>query len=196
MHLFVSIKNTQEKIKEATFELLSTKGYADVSMRDIARKAQTAVGQITYYYKTKEHLIVSVIEEVIAGFTEELRQYIEKSPNKLLAIDYFFDGLLEKEDKLFKVLIDFTAQSLWNETFRSKVKEFFDGATKIIIDSYMSAGVDESIARVNANSYMAEVLGRAVQKVFNDEPSYTQTISVKKERRIFNAKATNPVLQR
>ena len=47
----------KEKLKKATFELLSEKGYASVSTRDIAKRADVAVGQLTYYYKTKDALI-------------------------------------------------------------------------------------------------------------------------------------------
>ena len=42
-------KTTREKIKEATFDMLAEKGYKDLTMRDIAKKADAAVGQLTYY---------------------------------------------------------------------------------------------------------------------------------------------------
>ena len=91
MRFFVSKKNTKEKIKEATFELLASKGYAQISMRDIAMKAQTAVGQLTYYYGTKEHLIGNVIDEMVSVFIEELKKNIEKSTDKLHTVTNFFE---------------------------------------------------------------------------------------------------------
>ena len=37
-------ENSRDKILEAAFRLLSKKGYANVSMRDIAAEAQVALG--------------------------------------------------------------------------------------------------------------------------------------------------------
>ena len=122
MKFFKSKKNTEEKIKEATFEVLASNGFAGVSMREIAKKAQTAVGQLTYYYGTKENLIVSVIDEMINEFLNELENYMSAAEDKLSAIISFYEELFEKESKVFRILIDFVAQSLWNPAYKEKIK--------------------------------------------------------------------------
>ena len=55
-------KNPSEKIKEATINMLAQYTYDEISMRKIAKEANVALGQLTYYYRTKENLIVSVVE--------------------------------------------------------------------------------------------------------------------------------------
>ena len=40
-------ENSRDKILEAAFRLLSKKGYANVSMRDIAAEAQVSTQEIT-----------------------------------------------------------------------------------------------------------------------------------------------------
>ena len=64
IHISFHKKNTSEKIKEATINLLSEHTYDEISMRKIAKEANVALGQLTYYYRTKENLIVSVVKEV------------------------------------------------------------------------------------------------------------------------------------
>ena len=49
-------ENSHDKILDAAFRLLSKKGYANVSMRDIAAEAQVALGLLTYHFRTKENL--------------------------------------------------------------------------------------------------------------------------------------------
>lgn len=50
-------ENSRDKILDAAFRLLSKKGYANVSMRDIAAEAQVALGLLTYHFRTKENLL-------------------------------------------------------------------------------------------------------------------------------------------
>ena len=75
-------KTTREKIKEATFDMLAEKGYKDLTMRDIAKRAGAAVGQLTYYYRTKETLVYTVLDEILTGLAAELKAKVDKSENK------------------------------------------------------------------------------------------------------------------
>ncbi len=43
-----------QKILNTAFECLSIRGYANVSIRNIADEAGVALGQMTYYYRNKE----------------------------------------------------------------------------------------------------------------------------------------------
>lgn len=195
MRFFKSRKNTVEKIKEATFELLSTKGYAQISMRDIAQKAKIALGQVTYYYRTKEKLIISVFDEMIETFISEMKQRINNSSDKLGEITRFFEEIYESEDKVYRVLIDFTAQSLWNEKLRERITNLFEKITSTIEEIYREYGVNKSEAEMKAKLYISNVYGTAIQKIlskennsFNKIVDYQKSI-VKKERKLLNAKA-------
>jgi AcrR family transcriptional regulator len=47
-------------------------GVDGASLRDIAREAATSVGMIHYYFPTKDDLFRAVVEEVYAGFSDDL----------------------------------------------------------------------------------------------------------------------------
>ena len=70
--------DVSQKILSATFELLSKRGYANVSMRDIAKKSGIVVSQITYYYKTKENLLSEVIKKAVYEYLNELKQKLKE----------------------------------------------------------------------------------------------------------------------
>lgn len=165
MDIFKSKRNTEEKIKEATFELLADKGYAQVSMRDIAKKAQTAVGQLTYYYGTKEHLIISVISEMTSGVIDELEKYIIKKKDKIKAINSFFDKVLEADEKVYRVLLDFSAQSIWSEAFKSSINTFLDKVYELLFKSYIENGYNELYAKKEANDFITTTLGKMMRGV-------------------------------
>lgn len=200
MQFLKTKKNTREKIKEATFELLATKGYAQISMRDIAKKAQTAVGQLTYYYGTKEYLIGSVVDEMISSFISELKSHTKDAEDKLNNVSDFFVELYENESGLFKILIDFTAQALWNNNFKEKINKFYEESISTIKDVFLENGCDENLAKSKANYFMATVYGTVIQKILCDKKENTdelinhgKKISYK-ERLIFNAKRADGLL--
>lgn len=196
MRFFRARKNTEEKIKEATFELLSTKGYAHVSMRDIAKKAKTALGQLTYYYGTKEKLIISVFDEISDSFIDEMKKCIEKSSDKISGIVNFFEDIYKSEDKVYRVLVDFSAQSLWNEKLREKTKILFEKLSSTIENAYEECGIDKNEAEMKAKLYISNIYGAAVQKVIaNGDSSIDRAIDYqkamfKKERMLKSAKSS------
>ena len=63
------IKNN---IQEAARQLFLDKGYADVSMREIAEKAQVGLSNIYNYFKNKDELFLLVVQPAIEAFDQFL----------------------------------------------------------------------------------------------------------------------------
>ncbi|HOD93613.1 MAG TPA: TetR/AcrR family transcriptional regulator [Clostridia bacterium] len=124
-----------EKILNTAFECLSTRGYAAVTMRNIADEAGVALGQVTYYYKSKENLFLEVINMMIYQYLSEIERKLESATGrkqKFAALMAFFKELLKDNPNLFKLFIDFTAQALWVPSFREKVNSLFERLAEII----------------------------------------------------------------
>jgi AcrR family transcriptional regulator len=56
--------DTREKILQAAFTVLSRQGYENTSIKDIAAEAGVAQGLVHYYYKSKQQLVLAVLEFV------------------------------------------------------------------------------------------------------------------------------------
>lgn len=127
--------NTSEKILSTAIECLSTRGYANVSMRDIAKRAGVALSQLTYHYKTKEALYSSVIDSMankyLSDIALKLKQTEDIKHKYSLLIEYFRE-LLQKQPNLFKMFMDFTAQALWNPVFADKLNDLFKNISNIL----------------------------------------------------------------
>lgn len=129
-----------EKILNTAFECLSTRGYAAVTMRNIADEAGVALGQVTYYYKSKENLFLEVINMMIHQYLSEIEQKLESATGKkqkFNALMAFFKELLQVNPSLFRLFIDFTAQALWIPSFREKVNSLFERLAEIIEKNLM-----------------------------------------------------------
>src|SRR5690349_12196785 len=56
--------DTRTRILDAAFAVLSRQGYENTSIKDIAEEAGVAQGLIHYHYKSKQLLVLSVLEFV------------------------------------------------------------------------------------------------------------------------------------
>ncbi|MDQ0215020.1 AcrR family transcriptional regulator [Oikeobacillus pervagus] len=70
----MSRNKTRSDIIEAAVELFNTKGYAGTSVRDISKKANVNVANISYYFKGKQGLL----EECLTSFFEMYLTNLEK----------------------------------------------------------------------------------------------------------------------
>ncbi len=129
-------KNPSEKIKEATLELLATNGYDDISMRKIAKEADVALGQLTYYYKSKNSLIISVVKETLEAFYDEFEDKIMKSDSKLDDIVKDVGLIINEDTNIDSLLITIISQSKFNKKLKQILSEFWEKIIALITNCY------------------------------------------------------------
>jgi len=82
-------RREREKLRQrremlsAALELFSEKGYHNVSMHEIAAKAEFAIGTLYKFFKNKEHLYKSLIVEQADRFHEALTKAIEEADDEI-----------------------------------------------------------------------------------------------------------------
>ena len=157
--------NTSDRIKKATYELLAFKGYSAVSMRDIAKRAGLVVGQLTYHYKTKDHLIESVVEDFTNIIIEKLKDYLRLSNNKVDDVKKYVAVMYEEDNATYRVLLDFAAQSLWNEKIKAKMNVFFEKFTSIVKQAYIDDGANSAVASEKAEELVSNMIGKNLIKI-------------------------------
>jgi AcrR family transcriptional regulator len=64
----------RRRIQRAAREVFAEKGYARTSIEQVAKQAGLSVGAIYLYFRSKEDLYVSLLEETYEVFEAELRQ--------------------------------------------------------------------------------------------------------------------------
>lgn len=73
-------------------------GYAGFTMRKVAQRAGISIGNLSYYYRTKEDLLRDLIEHVIGGYLDifsRVRGAAGQSPEKQLesVVEYWIEDL-------------------------------------------------------------------------------------------------------
>lgn len=86
----------RERLIEAAAELMHQKGLTTTSLADIANKAAIPIGNVYYYFKTKEELALSVIEKRRASLSKAyamLEQNFDDPRVRLTEAIGFFDNI-------------------------------------------------------------------------------------------------------
>jgi len=86
---------TRESIMEDARELLVKKGYANVSMRNIANEMMCSHGAIYYYFKNKAELFYALVKDDFARLEEKMEQVIEDPINQSEKLRSLLLGFIE-----------------------------------------------------------------------------------------------------
>jgi len=150
-----------QKILHTAFQCLSTTGYANVSMRDIADEAGVALSQLNYYYKNKEGLFNEVVKMMMHQYLHEIEEKLKSTKNtkeKVTSLIKYFNELIKKKPELLRLFIDFTAQSLWLPSFRQHLKNLFADLSEMIEGSVLT----ETVTNKNLHGYSPRSVAKMV----------------------------------
>ncbi|MDQ0245918.1 AcrR family transcriptional regulator [Bacillus fengqiuensis] len=67
---------TKEKVMDAAVSLFNTKGFDGTSVREIAKKANVNVANISYYFESKEGLLEHLVTTFFEGYIQVLEQTV------------------------------------------------------------------------------------------------------------------------
>jgi len=92
----VRTPNTHERRKQialALQQVMAKKGYDGASIQDIAAAAGLAPGLVHYHYKTKQEILLALLDHLVEMQTERLRGAMEGATG-LEALDHFINAHL------------------------------------------------------------------------------------------------------
>jgi len=87
-----------EEILDAAAEVLINQGYKKLTLRQIAMQAGIKVGNLTYYYSTKEALLKDLLEKILFVYLDEMDRIVEVSGDSpedrfIAIIEYLIEDL-------------------------------------------------------------------------------------------------------
>lgn len=166
-----------KKILDAAYKCVSTRGYANVSLRDIADEAGVVLSQLNYYYKNKEGLFEEVIKRFSNQYLHDLEQWLKRGKDAKERIDLlvaFYKNILVEKTDLFKVLFDLTSLALWSDSFGKLLQELFRNASAIIENYIISdAEINKNLIHYSSSALARLVFGAlfgiSTQLIFNTD---------------------------
>lgn len=95
------MKTIKETIIEQSKKLFNEKGYYQVTMRDIAREANTTLGNLTYHFRRKEDLVLEIQKDAHGDLLHVLEERLKKREAHTYRLAEIFDVFvsIEKTEK-------------------------------------------------------------------------------------------------
>jgi AcrR family transcriptional regulator len=160
--------DTRTRILEAAFGVLSRQGYENTSIKDIATEAGVAQGLIHYHYKSKQLLVLAVLEYVC----RKMELGVEGEAGALAAFAQTKEMLRESRSTN-SLYIQLIGVSLHDPVIGTGVREFVRGDRLHIEDIARQVlserGADPKTARGIAGVVWAAILGIIVQSLVDPE---------------------------
>lgn len=185
------MSKVKEELKKAAIYLFARKGYAGTSVREIVEKAKTTKPCLYYYFKNKEGLYLSILQETLNEFlnivSEEANRSLKPSEQLKQLCKKLFKKFKEKKD-IVRLIHSFfygppqsaphfdfeSFHKVFNEAVRKKIdlaieeKEFFDGDREAMAFCVISAwsGVAEMEIAFPKKFNYEELLERVLNTIF------------------------------
>ena len=151
----------RERVIAAACDLAADGGYEAVQMRDVAAKADVALGTLYRYFPSKDHLLIAALAEQVSTLQRRLAQ---KPPRGMSAAERVVDVLrrasraLEREPRLTAALV--TALSSADPSVAEAKQEVNDILGSVIADAvdHDALAQSEDVVRVLGHVWFAALV--------------------------------------
>ncbi|ACA46906.1 TetR/AcrR family transcriptional regulator [Clostridium botulinum] len=154
------IKQAQ-KILDAAFKCISTRGYANVSLRDIADEADVVLSQLNYYYKNKEGLFTEIVKTLSAQYLNEIESNLKKGESgkeRVACLIEYFQGVLRTKPELFTLIFDLSSMALWSEPLKKLLNDLFNDLTDLIEKYITNDFLDREFFKYESSATLARLM--------------------------------------
>ncbi|MCC2675501.1 MAG: hypothetical protein K0R58_2448 [Ramlibacter sp.] len=142
--------DTKSRILEAAFQRLAREGYAAMSVREIGKDAGVNHALINYHFKSKDELVIAVLDEANRRLLTRQRRLYEspgRYAEKWAQARRFYENDLASG--FVRVLMELYAASMSNEklreAFRPRINAWFDVIHGVVNEAVQHYGLQLEI---------------------------------------------------
>ena len=162
-------KERKQSIMDTALEVFAEHGYASSSISMIATKAGVSKGLMYNYFKSKEELLSTIMNEGI----DEIFYYIDPNKDGVITegefkymIDEIFD-LMKKKNSFYKLYFALIMQPAVSKLFIAKINEVFAPMITMFVDYYAKKGSKNPLAEAALIGALFDGIG--FNYIFNEE---------------------------
>jgi AcrR family transcriptional regulator len=167
----------RDEIINAAIAIITDKGLPKLSLSAIEKRAQMSRGQLTYYFKTKEDILVAVFDRMIEVMRSreqagEMSNGVKLPPRGWERLQAFLGFILVDPPPMpgFHALQHtFLSQIGHREDFRERISALHEGWRQAVSRDMAREIPDPGEARVFATLFQALIHGLAIQREANPD---------------------------
>ncbi|WP_432664647.1 TetR/AcrR family transcriptional regulator [Wukongibacter baidiensis] len=162
-----------DKIIDASYKCLSERGYANVSLREIANEAGVALSQLHYYFGSKKELFKAIMEKNSNEYLQKVEYHLKNTEKPIDRIKFFQESVIN-DPAATRLLWDFTSLALWSDSFRDVLNKLYDDLAKIIEeyildDNSVADRIKEYDPKLFSRMILGSMLGVGVQVLIDPD---------------------------
>jgi AcrR family transcriptional regulator len=170
----------KDQIIESAIEALASVGYTKTTLDQIAEMADFSRGVITYYYKSKDHLIAEVMKRMLSTQKERIMRRVDSagSPTEKLA-EYIGASIdhMKSDRKHYEAQVELWSNLEYKKEFNQKIYIECIRTVSTILAEGVKAGVFREMDIQNsAVLIQGSIDGIMIQWVFNEGSVNLDTI--------------------
>lgn len=179
----------RKQILDATFRCLANKGYARMTVRDIAREAGISVGTLYLYFEDKHAMVRALREQSQQLEAERVRPQLAAA-GPVERLEALLECLLRDldapgSDEMLRVDIQLWAESLHQPALKDLIQEVFDDKIGQFAELVRAAQVDGNLAEevdpeALARIFLALVAGLELQRALQPDYAYVALLGALK----------------
>lgn len=178
----VAVEEQQEVRKgqliRATFQAVSDKGFADVTLEDIAVQAGVSKGVLLYYFRSKEDLFLAAFKHSILALRDRLRQNLSAAPDpveKIRALVRTTFVSAKANRKFYQAYLDLLSMGTRQEAFKQLNARFYENCLAMDAE-ILEEGVRLGLFRPNADAAIVRAIvdGLMLQWLFDESTPFEQ----------------------
>ncbi len=153
---------------EVALELFSTKGYAEVTMQEIAQRSNTTYSLMYYYYKNKEDLFHAAVSYSIDQAIENYNAIKEKHESPVDLINDWLENNIKYSESLkrvVKIMFEFSEKRDGSPSVANYVAYFYEFEQKLLADS-LRLGVEQGIFKCASPDCTAAFVSAHIDGIF------------------------------
>ena len=157
-----------DALLEVALELFSTKGYAEVTMQEIAQRANTTYSLMYYYYKKKEDLFHAAVSCSIDQAIENYDRLKEKHTSPVDLINDWLENNISYSESLkrvVKIMFEFSDKRDGSPSVASEIDYFYMVERKLLADG-ICLGVEQGVFKCKSPDDTAAFVSTHIDGIF------------------------------
>ena len=137
-------------ILNSAIKVFSKKGFEAARMEDIAKTAKLSVGGVYWYYKSKEEIIIAIMEQLIDKDVKALRALLEAEGSVRARLETYIGLSIDEAQEYIPITYELYSLAHRNAKVKNHIRAFLQ-TYHSVLEQFIQQGIDrKEFKSVNA----------------------------------------------
>ncbi|MBK7448895.1 MAG: TetR/AcrR family transcriptional regulator [Anaerolineales bacterium] len=128
-------------ILNSAIKVFSKKGFEAARMEDIAKTAKLSVGGVYWYYKSKEEIIIAIMEQLIDKDVKDLRALLEAEGSVRARLEAYISLSIEPAQEYIPITYELYSLAHRNAKVKNHIRTFLQ-TYHSVLEQFIQQGIN------------------------------------------------------